>query len=49
MRRRVAIVDTFEQAEQYAEELTASGSYVEVCYFRADDGLYEVWVEDKEE
>lgn len=47
MRKRVAIVDTFKEAEDLASELTASGNYVEVIYFRAEDGLYEVWVEEK--
>jgi len=45
--KRIAIVETFEEAEDLASELTASGNFIEVCYFRADDGLYEVWVEEK--
>ena len=47
MRKRVAIVDTFKEAEDLASELMASGRFIEVCYFKADDGLYEVWVEEK--
>ena len=47
MRRRVAIVESFEEAEDLASELMATGRYAEVCYFKADDGLYEVWVEEK--
>jgi len=46
--RRVAIVDTYKEAEDLASELTASGHYIEVCYFRSEDDLYEVWVEDKD-
>jgi len=45
--RRVAVVESFKEAEDLASELMASGRFIEVCYFRADDGLYEVWVEDK--
>ncbi len=47
--RRIAVVESFKEAEDLASELMGSGHYVGVSYFRAEDGLYEVWVEDKEE
>ena len=46
MRRRVAIVESFEEAEDLASELMASGHYEDV-YVMKDGDVYEVWVEEK--
>ena len=46
--RKIAVVDTFKEAEDLAAELMASGHYTDVWVFKSGKA-YEVWVEDKEE
>jgi len=45
----VALRLPFEEADELAMELLASGHYLDVYIMKGEDNLYEVWVEDKEE
>jgi len=45
--RKIAVVDTFKEAEDLAAELMASGHYEDASIMK-DGGVYEVWVEDKD-
>ena len=47
--RKVANGLTLREAQDLVSELWGQGYYEDVDLMKAEEGLYEVWVEDKEE